>query len=594
MKSSKPGLREIAKLSPVFMMLFVMVLVACSNSVPASEASDHEVTPRVRTRTARAATDSHGAAPSAASHAPAAADHGAAASSGGHDAPADSHDAPIDSHASVSDGHGASGSEPAKVSNGGAVHWAYDGNTGPDHWGDLADEFITCSTGTSQSPIDIFGTNQPQPASIEFNYHATPLSILNNGHTLQVNYAPGSYINIGDDQYELLQFHFHTPSEHQVDSRAFPMEGHLVHKDAHDQLAVVGVLIEEGHSNHFFEALVHDLPHNGGEVKAVSGVTVNANDLLPHDRSVYNYSGSLTTPPCSEGVNWNVMSTPIEMSPEQISAFHSVMNNNARPTQPLHGRLESNQSVGGHDAVADAHGGDSGHEKPEPSDGHGAAHWGYGADDGPIVWGKLSSEYAACSTGLEQSPIDVNSSFTSESPKSVFMDYGDTGVTIVNNGHTIQINYDSGSSTFMNGHEYNLLQFHFHTPSENTVNGSQYPMEMHLVHADEHGKLLVVGLLFEEGDENPLFAKFWDFLPRHNGEVPSDLRISITDIMPAETDFFTFDGSLTTPPCSEGVQWFMMEEPAEASRAQMDKFMSIFGPNARPTQPLNGRIIGQF
>ena len=141
--------------------------------------------------------------------------------------------------ATTSDAHGATAAEPAAPSHGAAakdaeVHWAYDGDLGPSHWGDLADKFIACKTGTSQSPINISNVIDPQPAQIEFNYSSVPLRILNNGHTIQVNYAPGSSITIDHKEYELLQFHFHTPSEHQLAAHNFPMEGHLVHKNSHD------------------------------------------------------------------------------------------------------------------------------------------------------------------------------------------------------------------------------------------------------------------------------------------------------------------------------------------------------------------------
>ncbi|MDA0769407.1 MAG: carbonic anhydrase family protein [Chloroflexi bacterium] len=558
----------------------LLVLSGCGTSASAADSSDAESGARTRTRVSRVATsDTHAA--------PASTDHAAPADS--HAAPATGHAAPASTdHAAPATGHAA----PASTDHGSAApHWAYEGDLGPSKWGDLADEFIACKAGTSQSPIDIAGSAFAQPASIQFNYNDVPLSILNNGHTLQVNYAPGSSIVIDHEQYELLQFHFHTPSEHQVSSQNYPMEGHLVHKSASGELAVVGVFIEEGHSNPFFQSLVANLPHGAGEVKEVHGVNVNVESMLPHDREIYTYSGSLTTPPCSEGVNWNVMSTPIEMSGDQISAFNGILGHNNRPVQPLHARLISGGSTGDAHGVAPDHGDTT---VSNGDHGDGPPHWTYEGNSGPNYWGDLADDYIACKTGVEQSPIDIDSRFTVGADNSVFTNYGDTVVTILNNGHTIQINYDSGSVAYLDGGEYDLLQFHFHTPSENSVDGGRYPMEMHLVHKNAGGGLGVIGVLFESGEENPLFAKFWDFLPREEGNVASDLRISITDILPSEAQYFAFDGSLTTPPCSEGVKWFVVQEPVQASKAQMDKFMSIFGGNARPVQPLNSRTIGEF
>ena len=377
--------------------VLLIILAGCGSSVAAQDSGDDQSS-RLRSRSSRTSSDSRSArARSSASTE----GHGAASAE----------------PAAAGAGHGATDSGDAKVEegHGSGPQWTYEGKTGPSYWGDLADEFIACKAGTSQSPINIDASIQAQAANIEFNYHNTPLSILNNGHTLQVNYAPGSSITIGHDQYELLQFHFHTPSEHEVSSQSFPMEGHLVHKDASDRLAVVGVFIEEGRSNPFFQALVDNLPHGAGEEKAVHGAEVNVEDMLPHDRDIFTYSGSLTTPPCSEGVSWNVMSTPIEMSGEQIEAFSAILARNNRPIQELNGRLVSNQAAGGgHGATAS----DSGDGKAEHAGDGGAPHWGYEGKIGPSNWGDLADEFIACKTGMEQSPINIETMDTVVIPTS--------------------------------------------------------------------------------------------------------------------------------------------------------------------------------
>ncbi len=264
-------------------------------------------------------------------------------------------------------------------------------------------------------------------------------------------------------------------------------------------------------------------------------------------------------------------------------------------------RTSRTTASAGHSAASTTHeAADAGHGATETTHakvdtGHQEApHWAYEGKLGPGYWGDLADEFIACKSGTSQSHINVQSSSAIDSTESVFTNYGDTLVTILNNGNTIQLNYDAGSVAYLDGQEYELLQFHFHTPSENHVDGSAFPMEMHLVHKNAEGGLGVIGVLFEAGEENPLFAKFWDFLPREEGEVPSDLRIDITDVLPGEPHYYAFDGSLTAPPCSEGVKWFLMEDAVQASRGQMDKFTSIFGANARPIQPLNGRVIGGF
>lgn len=278
-----------------------------------------------------------------------------------------------------SGGHGSASASSSSKESGGhgsakgeQVHWAYDGDTGPSHWGDLADEYASCKFGNSQSPINILSAINASSVDIGFNYQATPLSILNNGHTIQVNYEPGSTITLGHEEYDLLQFHFHTPSEHQVAAHSFAMEGHLVHKNKDGGLAVIGVFIEEGHSNPFFESLVAYLPAHADEENVLGSAHLNVMDLLPENRAVYSYSGSLTTPPCSEGVNWNVMATPIQASSEQIEAFAKIMGHNARPIQPVNARAISGQTSNGVSVVSVSHG-DAAAEEDSPS--HGDAHW---------------------------------------------------------------------------------------------------------------------------------------------------------------------------------------------------------------------------
>ncbi|KJR43475.1 carbonate dehydratase [Candidatus Magnetoovum chiemensis] len=223
-------------------------------------------------------------------------------------------------------------------------HWTYEGNTGPQNWGSLSGEFKLCAIGKSQSPIDIKdmnNSNMPEHLSkITFSYKAVPMNIVNNGHTIQVNYAPGSSITIDDHKYELVQFHFHSPSEHTVDTTAFPMEAHLVHKDAEGKLAVVGIFLKEGKKeNAFLKNIWDNMPMKADEKKLDNAKMLNVKDLLPAQTERYYYTGSLTTPPCSEGVSWNVLKEPMEISKEQIAKYVSVMGaNTARPVQPLNER----------------------------------------------------------------------------------------------------------------------------------------------------------------------------------------------------------------------------------------------------------------
>ena len=213
--------------------------------------------------------------------------------------------------------------------------WSYEGATGPGAWGDLSPDFAICESGTMQSPINLTSaTTTPLPGPT-FRYAAAPLEIANLGHTLQVNYAPGSELVLGDDVYELVQYHFHTPGEHLLNGREFPMALHLVHRNAAGQLAVVGVLIQAGAESAALRPVFENLPAAGGQTYRDASTLLSAEALLPSDRTNYRYPGSLTTPPCTEGVKWIVMANPIEMSRAQIAAVNAIIHTTNRPVQPL-------------------------------------------------------------------------------------------------------------------------------------------------------------------------------------------------------------------------------------------------------------------
>jgi carbonic anhydrase len=222
-------------------------------------------------------------------------------------------------------------------------HWDYAGEAGPDAWGRLKPEFAKCSSGERQSPIDIRGGIAVQLEPIQFDYRTTGFSVIDNGHTVQVNLPAGNAITVLGRRFELLQFHFHRPSEERINGRQYDMVAHLVHKDAEGKLAVVAVLLDRGAAQPVIQAVWNALPLEKNEAQAAPG-TIDLNKLLPEDRRYYTYMGSLTTPPCSEGVLWMVMKTPVPVSPEQVDIFAHLYPMNARPVQRVAGRLikESN------------------------------------------------------------------------------------------------------------------------------------------------------------------------------------------------------------------------------------------------------------
>lgn len=219
-----------------------------------------------------------------------------------------------------------------------AAHWTYEGEEGPEHWGNIDPSYAVCGNGTSQSPIDISKPNDQDLANIVFHYQASEVNILNNGHTVQVNYDAGSYIELDGVRYDAAQFHYHAPSEHAVDGKLFAAEIHIVHKNADGQLAVVGILLEDGAENAAIAPFINNLPAEKADVKD-AGVKINAADFLPAAQTTFRYSGSLTTPPCTEGVNWLVMTSPIALSTAQLSALEALFEGNNRPIQELNDRL---------------------------------------------------------------------------------------------------------------------------------------------------------------------------------------------------------------------------------------------------------------
>lgn len=228
-------------------------------------------------------------------------------------------------------------STPEHETSSSPAHWTYEGEEGPAHWGELDPAYEMCGKGKSQSPIDISSPNEQDIANIVFHYQPSEVNILNNGHTAQVNYDTGSYIELDGARYDVAQFHYHAPSEHEVDGKLFAAELHIVHKSADGKLAVVGLLFQEGSANPALDPFINNLPAEKSDVKD-AGVKINAMDFLPDIQTTYRYSGSLTTPPCSEGVSWLVMTTPVELSSDQLSKLEGLFEANNRPIQPLNDR----------------------------------------------------------------------------------------------------------------------------------------------------------------------------------------------------------------------------------------------------------------
>jgi carbonic anhydrase len=216
--------------------------------------------------------------------------------------------------------------------------WTYEG---ADHWSDLDPDYAACNVGKQQSPIDIRNTEKAELPALRFQYETGPLKyVINNGHTIRVNYAAGNgnFLIVGDGKYELTQFHFHRPSEEYIDGRPYDMVAHLMHKATNGKVAGVAVLLRAGSANAAIQQVWEHMPKTEGQ-EEVAGVEMDPAGLLPRDTPYYMYMGSVTAPPCTEGVTWFVLKTPVDISAEEINAFARLYPHDVRPLQPLNGRV---------------------------------------------------------------------------------------------------------------------------------------------------------------------------------------------------------------------------------------------------------------
>jgi carbonic anhydrase len=225
----------------------------------------------------------------------------------------------------------------AQVPRAGTPQWSYSGPNGPEHWGDLDPKFAACKTGQRQSPIDIKGAAPADLKPIIFDYKLAPMNVTNTGYTILVKYEAGSSVTVDGKQYPLVQFHFHHPSEEEINGRKFDMVLHLVHKHADGSVVAIAVLLKSGNENPLIRDIWSHIPKEIGKEAEFKKVMINAADLLPADQNYFAFDGSLTIPPCSD-VKWFVLKTPVELSSSQIAAFARLYPDNARPIQPTNGR----------------------------------------------------------------------------------------------------------------------------------------------------------------------------------------------------------------------------------------------------------------
>lgn len=269
------------------------------------------------------------------------------------------------------------------------------------------------------------------------------------------------------------------------------------------------------------------------------------------------------------------MTVTIESKPEPVRPVPAAKSAAKRVTTP-----NKTHAAASHDNAKAGHGDD--------------IHWSYEGEFGPQAWGKLKPEYNVCALGKRQSPIAIEDGATLQGPaEPLQFAYSASSGTVVNNGHTIQVDLQGDNQFTVRGSAYRLQQFHFHTPSEEQVNGKRFPLVAHLVHKNAEGQLAVVAVLLEEGSANAVIDKVWTYMPLDAGDkvrMPQGL-LNLAEFLPTDQRYYQFMGSLTTPPCSENVLWMVLKTPVTLSRAQHKLFTQLYPNNARPVQPLNGRVV---
>lgn len=221
-----------------------------------------------------------------------------------------------------------------------------------------------------------------------------------------------------------------------------------------------------------------------------------------------------------------------------------------------------------------------------------AQHWGYEGHEGPEHWQDMSADWAICAAGVQQSPINLTQALEADFAAARIEWAEETAGVVVDNGHTVQVNVENAGGVTIGGTFYSLLQFHFHAASEHTIDGRHSPMEVHFVHRSEAGDLAVIGVMVERGDALPTLSSVWAVMPDESGATPGiAARVHLNDFLPDDQTAFRYQGSLTTPPCSEIVTWTVLTHPVTATPEQIETFETRHPESFRPVQPLNRRYV---
>mmetsp|Transcript_39575 Transcript_39575/g.95031 ORF Transcript_39575/g.95031 Transcript_39575/m.95031 type:complete len:1438 (+) Transcript_39575:75-4388(+) len=448
-------------------------------------------------------------------------------------------------------------------------------------WGGL------CETGKEQSPIDLSVCTSPYNREPLAQTYAASATVLHNtGHSININFALDTLkVTDGGKDFFLIQTHYHVGSENTINGTQYAAEGHMVHASADGSLLVRGILYSVGAENAALAKVLPTTPAVGAA--DVAGPELDPTELLAgtNPERYWSWWGSLTTPPCSEGVRWQQSMDVLTLSQEQLdmmTAKIGVTAGNFRPAQPLNDRALL------------------GCEAP-----HLVAPGWYPYDE--VAWAyKVAGHHEVChsTVGLHQSPIDLTScSINDQSQQAITVNWPEQNWEIAHDGHSVKMTPSGTGDFVVGGQKYNLVQCHLHAGSEHFVDGAQKPLELHCVHSKDgvEGKFGVIGILFKVGAENAFIKSFEDDLPSASHADHDHRRLSghmvslkMEDAVGSADlqEYWSYDGSFTTPPCTEAVDWFVMMAEMEATQAQVDKVEAALGSNNfRPPQPLHNRTV---
>ncbi|PHT46846.1 Bifunctional monodehydroascorbate reductase and carbonic anhydrase nectarin-3 [Capsicum baccatum] len=444
---------------------------------------------------------------------------------------------------------------------------------GPGNWGNINPQWRICNTGKLQSPIDLVKVEVVNLGILEKFYKPAPATLVNRGHDIMVRWdGDAGFFKINETQYKLQQVHWHTPSEHTINGKRFDMEAHLVHASSDGKTAVIGILYTIGLLPDILQTKLEKdliaLADKEGAERAIG--IVDPNIIKLDGTTYYRYIGSLTTPPCTEGVVWTIDGKVNSATSGQIKLLQNAVVNWPKGMPGSMPNLCSSRSLVFLVLENSRHFNLDGSKYDEREFSYGEK-----SENGPANWGKIHPEWRTCNTGKLQSPIDLlNKRVEVVSHLGILKKYyKPSNATLLNRGHDMMLRWE-GSAGYLkiNGTQYQLKQVHWHTPSEHTIDGKRFSLEAHLVHESNDGKTAVIGIIYKIGRPDSFLSMIETDLKALASAKGVEKAIGTINPKQIKLDgkkYYRYIGSLTTPPCTEDVVWTIDRKVKTVTKRQM-------------------------